>query len=122
VSTSVFATTDGGLSWGLRSTTAGAPAASDFLDAEHGWLVTDAEGAAGAEELYATGDGGSSWTRVNAFPYEGLSLDFLTPEVGWAAADLGQLATGPAYLVQTGDGGRSWAAVLPSLASPSPSP
>jgi photosystem II stability/assembly factor-like uncharacterized protein len=122
VTTSLFATTDGGLSWELRSTSAGAPVAADFLGARDGWLVTDGNGIGSAPELYTTGDGGSTWTRVNAFPYEGLSLDFLSPQLGWASADLDDSQGGPTYLVQTQDGGRSWSAVLPRLLSPSPSP
>jgi len=122
VSTSLFATADGGISWLLRSTSVGAPVADDFLDADHGWLVTAADGAAGGTDLYATADGGTTWTRVGAFPYTGLSVDFLTTTLAWAAGDLGQQDGGPAYVVQTGDGGRTWTGVVPQLASPSPSP
>jgi hypothetical protein len=122
VSASLFATVDGGTSWLLRSTSGGAPVADDFLDADHGWLVTAGDGAAGATDLYATADGGKTRTRLGAFPYTGLSLDFLTTKLGWAAGDLGQLDGGPAYVVQTGDGGRTWKGVVPQLASPLPSP
>ena len=122
VSTSLFATVDGGVSWLLRSTSVGAPVADDFLDADHGWLVTAADGAAGGTDLFATDDGGTTWTRVGAFPYTGLSLDFVTTTLAWAAGDLGQQDGGPAYLVQTGDGGRTWTGVVPQLASPAPSP
>jgi len=114
----------------------GAPVADDFLDADHGWLVTAADGAAGGTDLYATADGGTTWTRVGAFPYTGLSVDFLTTTLAWAAGDLGQQDGGPAYVVQTGDGGapgRGWcrssraprrhpepaAAPYPGLSSPS---
>jgi hypothetical protein len=121
VSTSLFATVDGGFSWLLRSAPVGAPVAYDFLDADHGWLVTAGDGPAGATDLYATADGGKTWTRLGAFPYTGLSLDFLTTKLGWAAGDLSQLDGGPAYVVQTGDGGRTWKGVVPQLASPSPS-
>jgi photosystem II stability/assembly factor-like uncharacterized protein len=122
ISTSLFATSDGGASWQLRSTTAGTPIADAFLGADDGWLATDGEGEGSAPDLYATHDGGSTWTRLNAFPYAGLRLDFLTPTVGWAAADLGEVGTGPTYLVQTADGGRDWTAVLPHLVGASPSP
>jgi photosystem II stability/assembly factor-like uncharacterized protein len=96
--------------------------ADDFLDADHGWLVTAGDGAAGATDLYATGDGGMTWTRLGAFPYVGLSLDFLTSEAGWAAADLSEQDGGPVYLVRTGDGGRTWTGLVPQLAGPSPAP
>jgi hypothetical protein len=122
VSTSLFATVDGGSSWLPRSTSIGSPVADDFLDADHGWLVTAGDGAAGATDLYATGDGGTTWTRLGAFPYVGLSLDFLTTNLGWATEDLSQQDGGPAYFVQTDDGGRTWRGVVPQLASPSPSP
>lgn len=122
ITTSLFATSDGGVSWRLQSTTDGQAATEDFLDAQHGWLVTDEDGVGSAPDLYATTDGGSSWTHVNAFPYEGLSLDFLTPTEGWAADDLGQNASGPTYLVQTVDGGRDWTSVLPRIGGASPSP
>ena len=120
--TSLFATTDGGISWLLRSTKAGAPLATAVVGADDGWLVTDGDGTAGAPDLYATGDGGSTWTHLDAFPFVGLSLDFLTPDVGWAAPDLRELDGGPTYVVQTVDGGRTWTAVLPQLDSPAPSP
>src|ERR1039458_9866356 len=90
VSTSLFATVDGGSSWLPRSTSIGSPVADDFLDADHGWLVTAGDGAAGATDLYATGDGGMTWTRLGAFPYVGLSLDFLTTNRGWATEALSQ--------------------------------
>ena len=122
VSTSVFATSDGGLSWQQRSTIVGAPLADDFLDAGHGWLVTDGDGEGSAPDLHVTGDGGRTWTHLGAFPYVGLSLDFLTPEVGWAAADHGQLDSGSSYVVETTDGGRSWTAVLPRLFAATTSP
>jgi photosystem II stability/assembly factor-like uncharacterized protein len=122
VSTSLFATADGGLSWVLRSTSAGSPVADDFLDADHGWLVTAGDGVAGATDLYGTDDGGKTWTRLGAFPYVGLSLDFLTSEAGWAAADLSEQDGGPVYLVRTGDGGRTWTGLVPQLAGPSPAP
>ncbi len=120
ISSDLLVTTDGGLSWQLRSTRAGAPLAVDFLDSDHGWLVTNGDASGGAPALYATGDGGSDWTHLNAFPYIGLSLDFVTPEVGWAAADLDDLDGGPRYLVETDDGGRTWTAVQPHLGGPSP--
>jgi len=120
ISTSLFATTDGGITWHLRATRAGAPLTVDFLDSDHGWLVTDGDGSGGAPALYATRDGGSDWTHLNAFPYVGLSLDFVTPQVGWAAADLDELDGGPRYLVETDDGGRIWTAVQPHVAGPSP--
>lgn len=122
ITTSLFATSDGGLSWRLQSTTAGQASTEDFLDAEHGWLVTDEDGVGSAPDLYATSDGGSTWTHVNAFPYEGLSLDFLTPTEGWAADVLGQDESGPTYLVQTVDGGRDWTSVRPRISGVSPSP
>ena len=122
ITTSLFATSDGGVSWRLQSTTAGQASTEDFLDARHGWLVTDEDGVGSAPDLYATTDGGSTWTHVNAFPYQGLSLDFLTPDEGWAAVDLGQDESGPTYLVQTVDGGRNWTSVAPRISGASPSP
>ncbi len=121
LSTSIFATTDGGLSWQQRAAPSGSPVASDFLDSDHGWVVTNEDSLAGASELYATQDGGSAWTRLNAFPYVGIGLDFLTPEAGWAAPALGAPEGGPSYLIRTTDGGRSWSAAVPRIAGPSPS-
>ena len=113
---------DGGASWLLRSTSVGAPVADDLLDADHGWLVTAADGAAGGTDLFATDDGGATWTRVGAFPYTGLSLDFVTRDSSVGGRDLGQQDGGPAYLVQTGRWGRTWTGVVPQLESPPPSP
>jgi photosystem II stability/assembly factor-like uncharacterized protein len=122
VTTSLFATGDGGGSWLLRSTSIGSPVADGFVDADRGWLVTAADGAGSATDIFTTADGGAIWTRLGAFPYAGLSLDFLTAKLGWAAEDLDQQDAGPAYLIQTDDGGRTWTGVVPEIPTPSPSP
>ena len=116
VTTSIFATADGGRSWTLRWEGLGQPAGADFLDPQRGWLVFEGvDGSAAAPAIYATGDGGATWAHLNAFPYSGLALDFVSAEIGWAAPSADQPGSGPSYLVETEDGGRTWTPVVPQV-------
>jgi photosystem II stability/assembly factor-like uncharacterized protein len=62
----LFKTADGGVSWEVVIT-AGVPAGEDFLDVDfvdgdHGWLLTYLEGGNGpSRKLYRTDDGGENW-------------------------------------------------------------
>jgi photosystem II stability/assembly factor-like uncharacterized protein len=116
VSTALFATTDAGQSWSLRYSSDGTPFGTDFVDADHGWLVMlSADGDAADPDLYATGDGGTTWSIQNAFPFGGMDLDFLTTTTGWASTDLSQYSGGASYLLSTDNGGQSWIALTPRL-------
>lgn len=65
----LFKTADGGLSWEVV-TTAGVPAGEDllkvdFVNSDHGWLLTYLEGGTGiSRKLYRTDDGGENWTLL----------------------------------------------------------
>jgi photosystem II stability/assembly factor-like uncharacterized protein len=116
VRASLFATTDGGRSWQLRSSMAGTPLADAFPAASLSWLVLDsAYGDSAASDLLLSGDGGRTWKRLDAFPYLGLGLDFLDASVGWAAPVYAPLEAATPYLLETDDGGRSWKALRPEV-------
>ncbi len=116
LSVGVFATTDGGQIWSLRHSSAGAPLGSDFIDANHGWLVIGSpNGDAAALDLYFTGDGGTTWSVLDAFPFIGMNLDFLNAGTGWASTALSQYSAGASYLLATDDGGHRWTALRPQI-------
>jgi photosystem II stability/assembly factor-like uncharacterized protein len=124
----IYVTADGGQTWTPRSTPEQFPQASDFVDADDGWLlIADSlnAGAAGSPNLYVTHDGGTTWTslQVTELPNTtsplpstnlgGLSLDFVTTQLGWAAppwipSEQGFWAD---ELLQTTDGGQTWTPV-----------
>jgi photosystem II stability/assembly factor-like uncharacterized protein len=137
----VMSTADGGSTW---RTSQPIPASGmslgveyDFLDALHGWLLTDTGYYAPhryARDLFATSDGGLHWSRVaSASSADGSVLGtiaiacgatgiaFSSITTGWLAWDCTQgngpnlpQGNGPEVAV-TRDGGRTWASVsLPS--------
>ena len=60
--------------------------ASDFIDADDGWLLmSDPESATATESLWVTSNAGRTWANVpTAANLAGLSIAFLTTKVGWA--------------------------------------
>ena len=71
----------------------------DFVDANHGWVVTTGGGG------HRTTDGGATWEAM-ALPNQGfnpsiLKTDFINENEGWAVGRNG-------YAAHTSDGGRSW--------------
>jgi photosystem II stability/assembly factor-like uncharacterized protein len=140
----VMSTADGGATW---KTSQPIPASGmslgveyDFLDALHGWLLTDTGYYAPhryARDLFATSNGGLHWSRVaSASSGDGSALGttavacgatgiaFSTITTGWLTWDCTQ-GNGPnppqeggPEVVVTRDGGRTWTAVnLPSAPS-----
>jgi photosystem II stability/assembly factor-like uncharacterized protein len=105
--TAVLATTDGGATWRVRSSSA-ALYGVDFVSPDDGWAA-----AAGGGLVRST-DGGRTWSPVPA-PVPGgcklTAVNFPTPAEGWAGGD------GPC-LLQTADGGRTWTVAFASAAAP----
>jgi photosystem II stability/assembly factor-like uncharacterized protein len=109
----LWVTTDGGAHWEMRAAPAdsGALMSVDFIDAEHGWLMTS-QGS--TVFLFQTTDGGRQWTRVatsETSPALATSevrteLKFVSPTVGWIILSPSRLAGGDLYV--TRDGGRIW--------------
>ena len=64
----VLRTDDGGVTWynvsPLNVSALGYSATSDFLDANHGWVLVPDTNNPLIGTLYRTGDGGSTWTSV----------------------------------------------------------
>jgi photosystem II stability/assembly factor-like uncharacterized protein len=110
----VYATSDGGATWGRRSTTDFPVIDAYFLDASQGWAdSTSGETGMQNEVLYSTSDGGKTWSRVGALPERMSSQIF---GVGHyrvtfhrhANGDITGWYQGAATLYYTADLGRSW--------------
>lgn len=116
----VFRTEDGGKTWQRGSTLPWAGNSNgqlDFVDARHGWLLTDGPMAAQATSqpmLFATVDGGLKWTLVlshlvgPASACDLTSIAFASQATGWASATCPQGPSSFAWLLVTRDGGTTW--------------
>ncbi len=108
-------TEDGGRSWLDASPPGdlapGPQAEAFFLDAQHAWLLTAAQGDEAAS-LFRTADGGQTW-QVFVPPFARAWLQFLDADTGFALADLGVGAGSMAVaLYKTADGGQTWEQVF----------
>lgn len=110
--TTVVRTEDGGVTWhqvgpsGVASL--GYSVSSNFLDAQHGWvLVTDAKNPL-AGTMYRTSDGGANWTSASV-PFGSGDMHFLDANKGWIMASLGAGAGSMGVAIfQTTDSGATW--------------
>jgi photosystem II stability/assembly factor-like uncharacterized protein len=136
--TTVFSTVDGGRNWASASfASLGTPRFLDFVDARHGWLLTDlgAEMGNNVVAIFATSGGGRRWSlasrtigwkafesptgrlprsRPGELPVYGdkTGMTFASPTTGWVTMDL---VAGTHNLEVSHDDGRTWAAqLLPS--------
>lgn len=126
----VFATRDGGHIWQQGEPVAfgdfRGTALLEFIDDQHGWLVTDS---GTLRTLYSTTDGGSHWSQVSTDSLAGGStrcrvsgMTFTSLDKGWLTWACSQApaltvnqASSPMAAATT-DGGRSWIPVrLPSF-------
>ncbi len=132
----VLATSDGGQTWrqGEPVPFSGGPmgtALLEFIDTQHGWLLTDT---GTARVLYTSVDGGGHWSQVATASTNGPTLGsialgcreggmtFINLDRGWITFDCSQAqgltvdqASSP-FVIVTDDGGSSWAPVrLPSV-------
>jgi len=94
-STSLFHSTDGGMSWQVVPVTDGKQVFSFFfVDPMHGW-------ACGSGYVVRTQDGGKTWEPAGDFDLEPIvSLFFVDRSVGWAASYIS--------IYKTVDGGLNW--------------
>ncbi|MCL4531394.1 MAG: hypothetical protein M1282_18575 [Chloroflexi bacterium] len=110
--TAVVRTEDGGVTWHEAGpsgvTTLGYTATSNFLDAQHGWiLITDPKNPL-AGTMYRTSDGGTTWTS-SSVPFGSGDLHFLDADKGWIMASLGAGAGSMGVAIfQTTDAGATW--------------
>jgi photosystem II stability/assembly factor-like uncharacterized protein len=104
-------TADGGATWKRESSPlTGALTAVDFVDVQHGWVVS----ATSQDQVARTSDGGLSWTRQRVPGRAQLStVDFVDAQHGWAAGSYEKqvaphVSTQVAGLFATTDAGASW--------------
>jgi hypothetical protein len=94
-----------------------------FIDAQHGWILSGTENAAGAAaetvQVLRTTDGGQTWQSVSRalfsdatppghLPYGGQKsgISFLNASTGWVTGTVA--ANDLAWLYMTHDGGKTW--------------
>ena len=110
--TAVVRTEVGGVTWHQAGpsgvTSLGFTATSNFLDAQHGWiLITDPKNPL-AGTMYRTSDGGATWTS-SSVPFGSGDLHFLDADKGWIMASLGAGAGSMGVAIfQTTDAGATW--------------
>lgn len=90
----ILHTTDGGATWTKEASVLTAELVGvDFVDAAHGWAITDDAGDAGYA-LQHTSDGGATWSRQR--PHAGIDgldgVDFIDATTGWVT---GQTSPAP---------------------------
>jgi photosystem II stability/assembly factor-like uncharacterized protein len=100
----ILFTTDGGTTW--QAQLGGDPEAADedladvvFLDAQHGWVMTE------RNRIMGTTDG-STWAELGNVPGTSKGLWFVTPQVGLVADNSDSQSQ--THLNRTQDGGRTW--------------
>ncbi len=105
-----FKTTDGGATWQAETAPGDSMRQFTFLDEQHGWVITEANGTVGT---FRTTDGGAHWTRVqssaNAFPLQTRfwGVRFLNLTTGWAAF-INNAAEATAAVYKTTNSGATW--------------
>jgi photosystem II stability/assembly factor-like uncharacterized protein len=100
----ILHTADGGKTWEVQL--GGDPEATEedfaeifFLDAKHGWALTERSG------LMATTDG-STWADLGKLPSLSRSIRFISPQTGFLMENSG--STTQSKLQRTEDGGKTW--------------
>jgi photosystem II stability/assembly factor-like uncharacterized protein len=119
----LFHTGDGGQTWQQSTIQTGFVRQMTFIDAQHGWLLSGKENAAGvpaeAVSVFQTTDGGKTWQSMSAalfsdatppghLPYGGQKsgISFLNASTGWVTGTV--MLTNLAWLYVTHDGGSTW--------------
>jgi photosystem II stability/assembly factor-like uncharacterized protein len=110
----LFITTNGGQTWQSETTPADQIQVT-FLDALHGWVITQDSGKV-TSTVFRTSDGGATWTRMqqsgSAFSPGSsfLGLRFATATTGWTTCLCSSTAPNgrPTYIAVTHDSGATW--------------
>ena len=105
---SVWSTTDGGVTWGPISPLNGSPSTTTlavfFVGTNNGWVSI-------GNSLYTTSNGGTSWTHLGyAFANSILSIYMISTTVGWCCDSAGGI-------FKTINGGTTWTAQTSGTAS-----
>ena len=100
----ILYTTNGGKTWNVQL--GGDPEATDedlaemyFLDATHGWVMTE------RNRIMATTDG-STWVALGKVPATSSGLWFHSPQTGWVTDRSDSQSQ--SHLNRTDDGGKTW--------------
>jgi len=111
----LLSTADGGANWTEitpQTSSQGAILGVKFLNAQRGWLVSEADGSL---TMLSTQDGGLTWNSrpleigSTSSPVAGASLEFLDESTGWLALRLQSSSSfSLGLLLATQDGGITW--------------
>lgn len=105
----VLASVDAGRTWSTASNMA--VGSLTFVDAHHGWAVTQSDPPNGGN-LLETNDGGRTWTVLpRPCPIGiGIAASFVTADHGWLGCGLlAGAGQEPKAVLETMNGGRTWA-------------
>jgi len=105
--------TENGIGWDVVKTFENEPlTVMDFVDDQHGWLVSGAAGFpyAGGDLMYGTSDGGATWSRLAAGVGDWItSVDFVDATNGWLCGIAGVRSDElNGFLMHSTDAGASW--------------
>ena len=124
---SLWYTGNGGRTWQLRTIPewyTGGPDSFDFIDDQHGWILSEIYGGAGSSlyVFWRTQDGGRSWEQLMADVHGvhefSLAVDFADASTGLMTFAHDNYYVLSPYLRWTHDGGRTWEELVTPPAPP----
>jgi photosystem II stability/assembly factor-like uncharacterized protein len=114
----LFRTSNAGATWQETHMPTQTISTLTFLNPQDGWLLANANGAAGSEavDVYRTTDGGATWKKVasatpdnkGGLPFGGdkTGISFVSPTTGWITGE--EPIDNFFWLYTTEDGGTTW--------------
>jgi photosystem II stability/assembly factor-like uncharacterized protein len=114
--------TNSGATWQTFTIATSAIGESDFVDAQHGWIVSEPGGGSAGPtyfDLWQTTNGGATWQNIPQSPFGfGVAITFVTTSVGFGVTGI---SNSPPEFLRTQNGGRTWSFItlsVPNLGSP----